>query len=215
LKSTFSFGSQAPVHAGNQTGRAFVPMELPAQRFGLAEAVGITSVTFAYGLDTIPVLNAAIPTMNLWPVTSTEFPEPEPARKFILGDGATLDDLAVNANLQRKVQRLAVFFSAQTVDKICDQSVFDFCTQFDPQTFQYKGKIGVSFSCYFGFGDKDKLYDYTMNTVFKKEDLGPLACTLQKRVAAGEAAVAWMPLEVQANTWWGIQGGWTVDLLVN
>merc|ERR1719247_3020576 len=196
LQSTFSFGSRAPAIGSYQSGGipegGFMPLELPVHRFGLADAVGITSVTFAYGLDTMPGANALIPALDVWPIPSSQFPKAEPARKFTLGDGATFDDLAINANLQRKVQRVAVSFSTDHGDKICERDVFDFCTQFDPLTFQYEGKIGVAFACYFGYGDKDKVtYDYTMNTVFKKEDLGPLACILQKRRAAGEAAVAW------------------------
>lgn len=213
--SSYAFGCRAPERASNQIGGGSVPVELPFHRFGLAEAIGISSVSFAYFMDSMPTWNALIPTMDLWPVTSNESPNPEPARKFMLGDGATLDDLSINVNLQRKVARVAAFFSTGIVDKIVDQSVFDFCTQFDPLKFDYKGKISVAISSYFGYGDSNDRYDYTRNTVFKSEDLGPFACVLQKRIAAGHVAVVWLPLEVQANRWWGIQGGWVVNLLVS
>jgi len=54
---------------------------------------------------------------------------------------------------------------------------------------------------------------WSQNQVFAKADFFPILCKLWRLTKAGKPQVVRQQLPVQANAWWGIQGGWTVDII--
>merc|ERR1712218_596592 len=66
----------------------------------------------------------------------------------------------------------------------------------------------------FGYAHKSAGFDYVRNQMFKMEDLWPLVCELQQKKEKLRPLVAWRTLETHTNAWWGISGGFKVDLLV-
>merc|ERR1712217_147960 len=52
------------------------------------------------------------------------------------------------------------------------------------------------------------------NQVFKREQIKDVVCQLQHHIETGSPPVLHFTAEVQDNTWWGITGGWNVDIVV-
>merc|ERR1740129_1218354 len=65
----------------------------------------------------------------------------------------------------------------------------------------------------FGYG-RDSSDGYLINNqVFAKDELSALLCELQRLKLAGEPTVYKKRLRVMRNTWWGIEGGFDVDII--
>merc|ERR1719195_2238158 len=75
-------------------------------------------------------------------------------------------------------------------------------------------KITCTLTSLFGYSFSDAQYDYSRAAVFRRSDMPSLLCELQGLKQAGKPLVAFRTLEVQRNTWWGIEGGFSVKLAV-
>merc|ERR1719203_1025258 len=77
-------------------------------------------------------------------------------------------------------------------------------------------EVTKQFANFFGYGravatDEHEFHMY--NQVFASSEYLPILCELQQLKRAGKALVLRRRLAVQGNTWWGIQDGWSVDIL--
>lgn len=213
LQSSYAFGGPSPINAGGERGGSQVLLSMPEKPLTLSHAAGISSSAFAYGVTNTP-LDALVPTILHWPVTSDILPTPQAARKFKTADGGNLENLGLLAMLQRKVPKVVVFLWTATGGAIPDTSSYDFCSDFSPAGFDFEGKVSSDIADKFGFWKKNSEYDYENNQVFAEKDLGTLMCSLQKKKAAKQAAAVRQTLTVQRNDWWGIEGDWEVELLL-
>lgn len=179
----------------------------------LTEAASISSSAFAYAVTNVPGVDKVVPRLLHWPVTSERLPTPQEARIFKSADGGILENLALLPWLQRKVPRVAVFFFGNPTAIIPDKTTYNFC-EFNPVGFDFEGKVSSSLADKFGFFKESMTNDFGRNRVFREEDLGIVLCALQEKKASKQAGVVRQTLTVQANSWWGIEGGWAVDLFL-
>merc|ERR1711920_57642 len=78
-----------------------------------------------------------------------------------------------------------------------------------------KTEIDVTVSAYFGLGVAGTNDGYYLrNQVFPKENFAPFMCALQKLKKAGLPTVHRSTQKVMANSWWGIKGGYELDLII-
>jgi len=214
LESSYTAGGLGPVNKTDQRGGNGVLMSMPEKPITLAQAVGVSSSAFAYLATNIPLVDNVVPRMLHWPVTSDKLPKPQAARKFKTADGGILENLGLLPMLQRKVPKVALFVWTGPGFGIPDTDSYDFCNNFEPAGFDFTGKVSEDIAGKFGFFKHSSKWDYEHNRVFEEKDLGTLMCELQKKKAAKQPAVAQLTLAVQRNAWWGIEGGWDVELLV-
>mmetsp|Transcript_166854 Transcript_166854/g.405539 ORF Transcript_166854/g.405539 Transcript_166854/m.405539 type:complete len:194 (+) Transcript_166854:3-584(+) len=116
--------------------------------------------------------------------------------------------------LQRGAQRIAWFVNTDT--GISDS--IDFCASavLGPNA-DLKGLVTNQLTDKFGFRSSERGMQASFlnnNQVFETEEFFPLLCELQKQKSAGKPAVVLKSLTVRRNNWWGIVGGFKVDLLV-
>jgi len=214
LQREYTFGGSEPVNQGDERGGKKVLIKgLPKDPVTLTEAASISSSAFAYAVTNVPGVDKVVPRLLYWPVTSERLPTPQVAQTFKSADGGILENLALLPWLQRKVPKGAVFFFGSPEARIPDKSTYNFC-EFDPAGFDYEGKVASDLADKFGFFKESFSSDYGRNRVFQEKDLGTLLCALQEKKAAKQAGVVRQTLTVQANSWWGIEGGWEVDLLL-
>jgi len=215
LVESFAFGGQAPAQ---QSGGSGITLEAPPVPFSLARAVGISSAAFAALMSQVPFFSDTaaklVPKADYWPVMSASFPGTQAAMRYELGDGGNLENGGLLPMLQRGARRIAWFVNT---DVGLSGSV-DFCSaaSVGPDA-DMAGLVTDQLSDKFGFrggsrGMQSSFLDN--NQVFETAEFFALVCELQAERDAGKPAVALKSLRVQQNHWWGIEGGFEVDLLV-
>jgi len=208
LVETFAFGGAAPQ---GQAGGEAVDLPPPVQPFTLSYAVGISSAAPSALLAKRGRYQFVVPKAKLWPVTSSI----QEAMDFQLGDGGSMENQGLLPLLQRGAKKVAVWVSTY----IRLSTSIDFCNvpaDLDlekvfagPDTFA----VAPMVSDKFGYPYQDSASWYTKNQVFDREELPPLLCELQKLKVAGKPAVHRSSHTVLPNSWWGIKGGYTVDII--
>jgi len=210
MVETFSFGGKAPSQQAGVPELTDLPS--PERPFTLADSMAIA--TYA---DFLPGETRFhwTPTYEYWPIGKGK----EEARLFQIGDGGFIEDTGLLAMLQRGVQKAAVFLFggpgqqlSMTVD-FCGLSSQVKAGHYDPKNFEASGKITDSIHVMFGYGYDDGMWHKLHNTVFKQAEMFDLACGLQKLKKAGRPLIYRSRLEVQRNEYWGIRGGWTVEVV--
>jgi len=146
----------------------------------------------------------------LWPVASPRHARPQKAMTFQIGDGNDLEDTGLLAMLQRKATRIVSLINA---DKTLVMTP-DFCTI---QNYIPSGhELTAQFANFFGYGakvDAKKNQFHAHNQVFESSEYMPVLCALQQLKRMGKAQVVRKTMAVQANEWWGIPAGWSVDIV--
>jgi hypothetical protein len=188
----FAVGSAPPDAAPDAYGR--VPVALPKRLFTLADASGTSSSAYSALLDHLDCTLLS-PHVSCWPIGGTGRPT---AEDFVFADGGSLENTAILALLRRKVERLVVFVNtcvALSVD-------------YDPGCPPGPTDLDASFAQLFGQPGATR----SPNQVFSQEDFAAVVRVLQDAKRTGNAAMATTELDVQANAWWGIDGGWRVQV---
>jgi len=205
---TFAFGGEQP--AEHQTGGNSIRLQAPVMPMSLARAVGISSAAFAGASSQAGETGTRLnPQGNIWPVTSLQHPGPQHAITYQLGDGGNIDYTGLMALLQRGASRVVMMVNTNAPlsrdHDLCSVKPGD----------DISGLVTSSLADKFGhaFTSVKGLY-WSQNQVFAKADFFPILCKLWRLVKAGKPQVVRQQLAVQANAWWGIQGGWTVDIII-
>lgn len=204
LVETFAMGSQAP--SGVQSGSRVVEVAPPLAPFSLAKAVAISSNAVVWAHSTV------------WPVLPRGVPK-EAAIEHGMADGGLLENSGVLALLQRRARKIvSVLASAVPFDSEVDfcaarseDAWFEICRGCD--------KVGCTFTALFGYApDAGSLFsgnfDYRHDQVFERSAMPAVLCELQGLKQAGNSMVSSHTLQVQSNSWWGIEGGFDVEFLV-
>lgn len=169
--------------------------------YRLCDASGTSSAFLAGFTQNVPgALSEGNPVLDMRPVTDPQ----APARTFYMGDGGVVDNYGLLALMRRKVPRAIVFIN--TSDPL--NLAYDARTQ-TPKS----SDIDAYLPPLFGFPVAQTGVQTGANRVFRPRDLAPIVETLQAAKRAGGPLVARTKLEVQANVWWGIEGGWTMDVM--
>jgi len=219
MVETFAFGSKAPKNEGGQSGKVKANVDPPNDPFTLSDAVGISSIAPAGSLAASGKFQKVIPQAYIWPVLTGS--EKQAAMEYTLGDGGNIENSGLLALLQRGARKAAMWVSTY----IPLSTEIDFCNPASNVNLEdvFAGKspdeggfaVAPMVSDKFGYPFQDKGDFYTHNQVFAKEGLLPLLCELQRLRDAGKPTVVRKKYEVQPNSWWGIRGGHTVDLIIS
>lgn len=217
LMESFAFGSDAPVNKADQHGGPDVSVPAPPEPLSLPKAIGISSAAFVSVLiKSVPFIDAesVAPQATLWPITSDSFPDPSAStgHRYTLGDGDIIDNTGILNMLQRKVPNILAVISTD----VQLSRKLDYC-RLDTQLLgmDLTGLVTGQLTDKFGKPAREEgnIRYNGNNQVFKTSELPPLLCELQRNLMAGAPAIAYRSLEVQANNWWGIEGGWTVNIV--
>jgi len=143
-------------------------------------------------------------------VTSAQQPGPRQTITYQLGDGASIENTGLLALLQRRVPKIAMVINTD-VPLSTDVDFCNVASDYDPS-----GTVSSALADKFGFPTVSSMSGlfWARNQVFSKSDFLPLLCELGTLRKAGRPLVSRHQLPVQPNAWWGISGGWTVDLLL-
>mmetsp|Transcript_153968 Transcript_153968/g.473280 ORF Transcript_153968/g.473280 Transcript_153968/m.473280 type:complete len:216 (+) Transcript_153968:917-1564(+) len=128
-----------------------------------------------------------------------------------LGDGGNLENTGILAVLQRGASKVAAMINSDTGTS----TTANFCSPSRGSDPCASGSaITTQFAMLFGYCKKGSSSTFsTHNQVFAQKDFWPIACQLQRLKIQGLAQVAYGRLQLQANSWWGIQGGRTVEMI--
>jgi hypothetical protein len=214
---TFAFGGSAPIEPWQEDERAKVMS--PALPFSLVDAVGISSAAPGFALaKSYPDLAGLVdPQVQYWPVGHSSSSVVPSAMTYEMGDGGNLENTGLLAMLQRGAKKIGWFvngyFPIKVPVDICTPS-WTLTPKFDPN-----GMISDQIYDKFGFGYASKGFNGVSefignNQVFDSDQLVPLLCALKELVDQGKPAVHKITQTVLQNSWWGIEGGFTVDLVL-
>ena len=184
---SFAFGTTGP----NAPAGPWLPMPGPSEHFPIWHASGISSAAFGFDAAKFDV-RSVIPKEEYWAVSDSAESN-EKSKEIRFTDGGNLENFGLMAMLQRKVEKLVVFVDSEdplppTWDKVMDDS------DVTPL-----------------FGLKNKGMPH--NQVFRKKDYTPLLKGWIEAQKNGGLAMQATTLEVKQNDWFGIEGGWHVDIL--
>uniref|UniRef100_A0A7S1W0B7 Uncharacterized protein n=1 Tax=Alexandrium catenella TaxID=2925 RepID=A0A7S1W0B7_ALECA len=208
MVESFAWGGPAPPQRKAQAGGEAVPLVAPASPLSLAKAVGISSAAFAGEATQLLNMGENLnPQAYVWPVTSAWHPRPQKALPYQLGDGGNLENTGVLAALQRGATRIVAMINS---DIPLDPSA-NLCAP--APALSLPGRVTSQLANLFGFleGSSGATYN-TRNQVFDSSEFMPLLCEFQGLKSQGRPLVLRKQLVVQANTWWGIAGGTSVDV---
>jgi hypothetical protein len=199
----FAFGgnpsSQAPEGCTPATPpNACALTDLPAtpRPYTLADAAGTSSSAAAGSLDQFGLTDQLGAQALYWPVTAKADP---PVEEFDFGDGGSLENFGVLSLLQRKVERLVVFINTPTPLNL----------DYDPAATPTGKDVDSNLPPLFGY----PIGVHIHNQVFPQSDWPGIISSLQDARRAGKTVLAQTEHEVQANDWWGIEGGWKARVL--
>jgi hypothetical protein len=201
---TFAVGNEAP----SQQSGGLTHMPSPKLPLTLGDAIGISSAGYAEEISKIPAakifpVQEMNPHLEYWPVTRPG--KSQDAVKFELGDGGNMENSGLLAMLQRGARKIVWFSNSEK--PLVDQAELDFCKD---TTSSFSGKIDGQVLDKFVPGKDLKQH----NVVFAAENLQLYLCDLQKLMSDGKPTVLRRTFKVLPNKWWGITGGYDVDVLL-
>ncbi|HEV7766751.1 MAG TPA: hypothetical protein VGQ76_17250 [Thermoanaerobaculia bacterium] len=198
---SFAWGCDAPTVPATD---GAVSVDAPASVFGLVNASGTSSSAFAAIFEKIKALDGLLPEQNYWPpVASATQPA---AQLFDFGDGGNLENYGLIPLIMRGLKKVIVFVNTETPLSL----------DYDPTTGTADEKdLDANFPPLFGipvtssFGNAGPDY----NQVFPSTDYAPLVQELQALKKAGQPMVVAKTHTIQANPFWGVPAGATIDIL--
>lgn len=182
------YDSDAPGRAPGDDGLVRVRLGGPRHRLTLSDVLGCTGAAPAAVLDRLRLDFLGFPELKHWPVARRAGVAWK-AKEYEMTDGGEIENLGVMPLLARKVQRMVVFVNTQ--DRLRGPS-----------------QINNSMPPLFG-----QTPDFTLNRVFPEEDYLPLVEALLARKAAGKSVLHRTRHRVQDNAHYGVEGGWSVEVL--
>ena len=185
---SFAFGCPAPGSGADDGGR--IRVVPPARPFTLADATGATSVT-----STRAATAALVPRARHWPPGANDG---QPGRVHSFGDGGDIENFGLIALLRRRVERIVVFVN----------TLHPLAAEVRPGA--PSGALGIDpyVPPLFGYGTAKCPH----NQVFARAALKGVVAALQQAKRRGRGVVAATRLAVEPNAWWGVAGGWEVEI---
>lgn len=211
---TFAFGGQAPKESpAEQLNAEEIEVGAPSLPLTLADAVGISSMAPAAKLAGSWFGLVADPMADYWPVTRPGWPT-QTALRYEFGDGGNIDNSGLIPLLQRGVERVIWFAASYRLlnRKYPWESACAGLIKFDPVS----SGVVDSFMDKFGYGEKfttDQFY-YLHNQVFSRKNASKYSCELYSLVSKGDPAVISINETVLPNAWWGITGGFQIEVVL-
>jgi hypothetical protein len=165
-----------------------------------------------------PIVNKTVDFQMNRPYKSPDLMISDPssaATDFLMCDGCNLDNFLLISMIQRKVDKVVVFVSAQfDLMKRKDwkrksNGEIDYfnCIHWKPRG------IGYDLTSYFGFycvgSNRD---NYQNNHIFEKMEFIELVDALHRAQEDGNGLIATLVHTTVANSHWGIEAGWKVEV---
>lgn len=133
------------------------------------------------------------------------------AADTLFADGGSYENIPLISFLQRRVQKIILFF-------VAERSLYP-ADKYNPYTDIYDGtQITDTVTAFFGILEptlpnwENRSYEYEMNQVFAKEDYPKVITALQESQARGKGIFATFNLTTIENKWWGIPAGITAEV---
>ncbi|MFN2221013.1 MAG: hypothetical protein ACK2UH_00550 [Candidatus Promineifilaceae bacterium] len=184
----FAFDSRAPQSGPDQSGRVTVRLGAARHRYTLADAIGTSGAAPAEGLVDDGLDFLGFPEYRYW---SPPLSGREREIEYEFGDGGNLENLCLMPLLARKVQRIIVFANTR-----------------EPLRGPGPDQINRAIPPIFGRGPEK-----TPNAVFPADQFDGLAQGLLSARQAGRTLLHKGTYRVQDNPFYGIEGGWDVEVL--
>ena len=182
----FAFGCPAPAGGPDANGR--VRVAPPPRPFTLADATAATSASSTRAV-------AFVPRARHWALGEADG---EPGRAHSFADGGDVENFGLIALLRRRVERIVVFVN--TLHPIADEV--------RPETAPVATGIDPYLPPLFGYATRKCPH----NQVFPRASFGGVVEALQRARSRGRGVVATTRLAVEPNAWWGVSGGWEVEV---
>jgi hypothetical protein len=197
---SFAWGCGAPT-ATLSSGLVQVPP--PAAPFGLVNASGTSSSAFAATFEKIKQLDGLLPQEPYWPPMSSG--TQQAAVPFDFGDGGNLENYGLIPLLLRGVKKIVLFVNTEA----------PLSTSYNPSSgTATSADLDPNLPPLFGIPvTKGGTPAAANNQVFPSSDYATLIQALQGMKTAGNAMIQPMTHQIQANTWWGLPDGGSVDVL--
>lgn len=224
LIETFAFGCGAPEqwpprHDGGceQWGgsQGCVSVPPPRRAFSLALASGTSSAAFAATNASLlggnPLLNNYLrqgpPIERYWPMPQLEPSALPAAEEYTYGDGGSLENYGLIPLLLRGVERVVVFINTER------RLSLDYDPGEAPYTPPSITELDGNLCTLFGLLPLDRSQPPTPNNqVFRTDEFPGVVKALQQAQIDGGPAIVTTRHEVQDNEWWGVKGGWDVEV---
>jgi hypothetical protein len=187
-----------------------IRVKLPRDRFRLVDATGTSSAAFGASISSsiiaqIPplkglALDNMIPEQEYWPIkTNGDFGTTE---KYRFTDGGNLENYGLITLLQREVKKIVVFINTNTpliVNSSSDKNCPVDLSSMDSDLYPLFGFLPAG--------------NQINNQVFDSNYLSTVYNGLREAKIKGGTVMAKTRLTVKENTWWGIKGGNSVEIL--
>ncbi len=182
------FGGDPPEADVDADGRVAVPP--PPRPFTLADMIGASSAVATSDRDV-----RAYPYASYWTLSADGGPC---AVNDLFTDGGDVDTLALLGMLRRQIPAVVVFIN----------SVWPLALDHDPRHWPQSGQIDPAVAPLFG----QPSARWPHNRVFPSPAYREVVSAWQAAKRAGRPLVASTRLRVDANPWWGIEGGWELSV---
>jgi hypothetical protein len=196
---SFAWGCDAPTApATNGT----VSVGAPDYVFEVANASATSSSAFAAALEKWKLLDKLLPEQNYWPPVDTANGGSQPAaQSFDFGDGGNLENYGLLPLILRGVKKALLFINTE----------FPLSLSYDPTSGTAgAADLDTSFPPLFGIPTSGGA---TTNQVFPASDYAPLVQAMQALKQDGQPIVVSATHEIQANAYWGIPAGGSIEVL--
>jgi hypothetical protein len=194
---SFAWGCNAPAAPAVD---GAVTVGAPASVFGLVDASGTSSSAFAAIFEKIKLLDGLLPEQNYWPPVAGGT---QPAAQiFDFGDGGNLENYGLLPLIMRGLKKVLLFINTETPLSL----------SYDPTTgTATENDLDSNFPALFGIPVTGAGTNY--NQVFPSSDYAPLVQAMQTLKRNGQPIVVTKTHTIQANPFWGIPPGGTIDVL--
>lgn len=200
-------GSAPVIGIAKDHSTALLNVPTPDIPINLEFAAGAASYAPGSFFESLPKIYEQGMHFSYWPASSV-MPFSEDT---LFADGGAYENIPLISFLQRKVEKIVLFFVSSTPLKPADQ--------WDPYTQEYTGKeVTDCLTSFFGVFDPnqpgvlDRSLEYERNQVFAKEDFAPVMAALQKAQSEGKGIMATFELTTVENKWWGIPAGFKTQV---
>ncbi len=184
----FAFDSDAPEAAPEPSGRVKVRLGVSRHRYTLSDAIGTSGAAPAKAIAEAGLAFLGFPEFKHWSLTGIG---QTAAIEYEYGDGGNLENLGLMPLLARNVERIIVFVNTR-----------------HPLSGAGPGEINGSIPPLFG-----QTPAFQTNVVLQRDKYLPLVEGLLAAKAAGRSVIFKDSYQVQDNAFYGITGGWEVEIL--
>lgn len=189
---------------GQTSGMLTVPAAAPSEVVDIAHICGASSYAPGAFMDSLPL---GIPDntslhFNYW---SPSDAEPETEDTFF-ADGGVYENLLVSSMLQRRVEKLVLFYNVHTTLKPAE----DWDVRTEPPS---KSQVARDLAAFFGVIPEDydewqkRGFDLSHNQFWSTDDWPVVITALQAAQAEGNGVIATLNLTTVENKFWGIPSG--------